>query len=139
MHRVTKPGLSILALLFSFCVCRQIPAQEREANLYPANVDARAEIKEAEDHAAKEHKRVLLVFGVNWCGDCHVLDRAFHRPDFASAIANYEVVHVDIGDDGKKNNDLAAQFEVPLKKGIPALAVLESARDGQAVAVRLDA
>jgi thiol:disulfide interchange protein len=131
MHRATKLGLLILALLFSICVCQHISAQDREANLYPANVDARAEIKEAEQHASKEHKRVLLVFGANWCGDCHVLDRAFHRPDFASAIASYEVVHVDIGDDGKKNNDLAAQFEVPLKKGIPALAVLES--DGKLV------
>jgi len=100
-------------------------------DLYPANVDARAEIKEAEERAAKEHKRVLLVFGANWCGDCHVLDKAFHRPDFASAIAAYEVVHVDIGPDGKKNNDLAEQYQVPLKKGIPALAVLES--DGKVV------
>ena len=100
-------------------------------DLYPANVDARAEIKEAEERAAKEHKRVLLVFGANWCGDCHVLDRAFHRPDFAPAIAAYEVVHVDIGPDGKKNNDLADEFKVPLRKGIPALAVLEG--DGRLV------
>ena len=131
MHRKTTFVCLILAICFSCCICRQASAQDREANLYPANVDARAEIKEAEQHAAKEHKRVLLVFGANWCGDCHVLDRAFHRPDFAPAIANYEVVHVDIGDDGKKNNDLAAQFQVPLEKGIPALAVLES--DGKLV------
>jgi hypothetical protein len=35
-------------------------------------------------------------------------------------------VHVDIGDDGKKNNDLAQQFEVPLDKGVPSLAVVSS-------------
>jgi len=97
-----------------------------DKNIYPDNVDARKEISEAEEQAAKEHKRVLLVFGANWCYDCHVLDLAFHRPDFAPVMAGYEVVHVDIGQDGKKNADLAKQFQVPLEKGVPALAVLES-------------
>jgi len=96
-------------------------------SLYPAEADARAEIKQAEEKAAKEHKRVLLVFGANWCYDCHVLDLAFQRSDFAPVVARYEVVHVDIGPDGKKNGDLATQFQVPLAKGVPALAVLDSA------------
>jgi thioredoxin 1 len=100
-------------------------------NLYPADADAHAEIKEAEQKAAISHKRVLLVFGANWCYDCHVLDLAFHRPDFASVMAGYEVVHVDLGVDEKKNADLVKQFDVPLNKGIPALAVVES--DGKLV------
>lgn len=100
-------------------------------NIYPADADAHVELKEAEERAAKDHKRVLLVFGANWCYDCHVLDLAFHRPDFASAVAGYEIVHVDIGDDGKKNSDLAKQFRVPLEKGVPALAIVES--DGKLV------
>jgi thioredoxin 1 len=66
------------------------------------------------------------VFGANWCYDCHVLDLAFHRPDFAAVMQVYKVVHVDIGDDGKKNNDIAAEFDVPLDKGVPALAVVGS-------------
>ena len=102
-----------------------------DKNIYPDNVDARKEIKEAEELAAKDHKRVLLVFGANWCYDCHVLDLAFHRADFASTMAGYDVVHIDIGTDGKKNADLARQFQVPLEKGVPALAVIES--DGKLV------
>jgi thioredoxin 1 len=104
---------------------------DMKKDLYPANADARAEIKEAEEKAAKEHKRILLVFGANWCYDCHVLDLAFHRPDFASVMTGYEVVHVDIGPDGKKNGDLANEFDTPLNKGIPALGVLEA--DGKVV------
>ena len=99
--------------------------------IYPDNADAHKEIREAEERAAKDHKRVLLVFGANWCYDCHVLDLAFHRVDFAPAMAAYEVVHVDIGNDGKKNADLAKQFQVPIDKGVPALAVVES--DGKLV------
>ncbi|HVI09978.1 MAG TPA: thioredoxin family protein [Candidatus Binatia bacterium] len=103
----------------------QQPADMKK-DLYPANADARAEIKEAEAKAATQHKRVLLVFGADWCFDCHVLDIAFRRPDFASAISSYEVVHVDIGDDGKKNNDLAKELDTPLDKGVPVLAVLDA-------------
>lgn len=99
---------------------------DNNKNIYPAGVDARAEIKEAEEKAAKDQKRVLLVFGANWCFDCHVLDLAFQRPDFVPVVSRYEVVHVDIGDDGKKNNDIAKQFDVPLEKGVPALAVLDA-------------
>jgi thioredoxin 1 len=104
---------------------------DMKKDLYPANANARAEIKEAEEKAARERKRILLVFGANSCYDCHVLDLAFHRPDFASAMASYEVVHVDIGPDGQKNGDLAKEFQVPLDEGIPALAVLEG--DGKLV------
>jgi thioredoxin 1 len=104
---------------------------DMKKNLYPADADAHAEIKEAEDKAAREHKRVLLVFGANWCFDCHVLDLAFRRPDFASAMAGYEVVHVDLGDDGKKNADVVRQFDATLDKGIPTLVVAES--DGKVV------
>ncbi len=100
-------------------------------NIYPADADAHAEIKEAEERAAAGHKRVLLVFGANWCFDCHVLDVAFHRADFTSAMAGYEVVHVDLGDDEKKNADVVKQFDVTLDRGIPTLAVAES--DGRLV------
>jgi thioredoxin 1 len=104
---------------------------DMKKDLYPANADVRAEIKEAEEKAAKAHQRILLVFGANWCYDCHVLDLAFQGPDFASVMAGYEVVHVDIGPDGKKNGDVAKEFDTPLNKGIPALAVLEA--DGRVV------
>jgi thiol:disulfide interchange protein len=101
-------------------------------NIYPADADAHADIKEAEERATREKKRVLLVFGANWCFDCHVLDLAFQRPDLSPILAmNYEVVHVDLGPDEHKNADLVKQYDVPLNKGIPALAVAES--DGKLV------
>jgi hypothetical protein len=105
---------------------------DMKKNIYPAGVDAHAEVREAEQKAAAEHKRLLLVFGANWCYDCHVLDLAFQRPDLAPILAlGYEVVHVDLGEDEKKNADLVKQFDVPLDKGIPVLAVAES--DGSLV------
>lgn len=94
--------------------------------IYDDNADAKAEIKRALAAAANGHKRVLLIFGANWCYDCHVLDLAFQRPELASVLKrNYEVVHVDVGE-YTRNMDLGQQYDVPLKKGVPALAVLDS-------------
>ncbi len=104
---------------------------KKEKDIYNESADARVEIKEALHKAATEHKRVIVVFGANWCYDCHVLDKAFHSPELAPVMAaNYEVVHVDIGK-GEKNQDLMAKYDVPMKRGIPGLAVLDA--DGKLV------
>jgi thioredoxin 1 len=93
-------------------------------NLYAADTDAKQEIAEAIAAAGKENKRVLLVFGGNWCLDCHVLDNAFHNPHIAPVLnQNFKVVHVDIGE-GNKNLDLVKKYNIPLEKGVPSVAVL---------------
>jgi thioredoxin 1 len=100
-------------------------------DLYPPPEKAPAEIRMALASAAKEHKRVILVFGGNWCYDCHVLDATFHSKDIAPLVnANFRVVHVNIGE-YDKNLDLADKYQVPLKKGVPALVVLDP--DGKLV------
>jgi hypothetical protein len=105
---------------------------DMKKDIYPADVDAHAEIKEAEERATRARKRLLLVFGANWCFDCHVLDLAFQGPELSPVLtANYELVHVDLGPDGQKNSDLVKQYEIPLDKGVPAMAVAES--DGKLV------
>jgi thiol:disulfide interchange protein len=104
---------------------------KKEKDIYNERADAHAEIKEALEKAAAGHKRVIVVFGANWCYDCYVLDKAFHRPDLAPILsANYEVVHVDIGK-GEKNQGLMTKYEVPMKHGIPGVAVLDA--DGKLV------
>ncbi len=96
-----------------------------DARIYPTD-DARGEIRQALGRAAKAHKRVLVVFGADWCYDCHVLDKAFQREDIAAVLRpSFEVVHVDVGE-GNKNQDLMNEYEVPMKRGIPAIAVLDS-------------
>jgi thioredoxin 1 len=94
-------------------------------DIYGSSIDAHTEIQQALSGAAKEHKRVLLLFGANWCYDCHVLDLAFQRPDISAVLKrDYKVVHVDVGE-GDKNQDLMSEYDVPMKRGIPAAAVLD--------------
>jgi thioredoxin 1 len=93
---------------------------------YSTDTDAHLKIKEAEQKAAVRHARVLVVFGANWCFDCHVLDELFERPELASVLSeNFEVVYVDVGT-GDRNRDLMAEYQVPFDEGIPAVAILES-------------
>ena len=94
--------------------------------IYSDTADAHAEIQSALTTAAQEHKRVILDFGGNWCGDCQVLDLYFHDPVNAGLLnANFVLVHVNIGH-YDLNTDLAAKYEIPLKKGVPGLAVLDA-------------
>ena len=95
-------------------------------HLYDENIDPRAEIAAGLREAKREHKRVILDFGGDWCGDCQVLDIYFHQPENAELLAkNFVVVHVWIGH-MDKNIDLAANYGVPIEKGVPALAVLDA-------------
>jgi thiol:disulfide interchange protein len=100
-----------------------------KGDLYPANADAKTEIDEALKKARKAKKRVMLIFGANWCYDCHVLDRALHEGDAGQIVqARFVLVHVDIGE-GDKNLDLVKKYKTPLDKGVPAVAILRS--DGE--------
>jgi thiol:disulfide interchange protein len=95
-------------------------------HIYNENADARAEIHEALATAASEHKRVILDFGGNWCGDCQVLDIYFHQQPNARLLdASFILVDIDIGH-YDHNVDVADKYQVPLKRGVPALAVLDS-------------
>jgi thioredoxin 1 len=95
-----------------------------KTDLYPAGADAKQEIDEALRRAVAEKKRVLLVFGANWCYDCHVLDRALHEGPAGRVLKeSFLLVHVDIGE-GDKNLDLVKQYKTTLDKGVPVVVVL---------------
>ncbi len=112
------------AALFFFALA----ARPAEHEIYPAPERARADIAAGLKTAAAQHKRVILDFGGNWCGDCQVLDIYFHNQQNLPILnANFVLVHVNIGlDQIDTNIDLAGKYGVPVKKGVPALAVLSA-------------
>jgi len=97
--------------------------------LYDEQADARKLIAAAIKTASKPDKpakNIVLDFGANWCFDCRVLDDQMRKPELASVIEkSFLVVKIDVGR-YDKNLDLAEKYRVPLKQGIPALAVLDS-------------
>jgi thiol:disulfide interchange protein len=101
-----------------------IAARSASREIYPDPSVARAEIAAALKAAQQSHKRVLLDFGGNWCPDCQVLDLYFHDDKNRPILeANYILVDINIGR-MDANQDIAAQYDIPLHKGVPALAVL---------------
>ena len=99
-------------------------ARSAGRDIYPDPTQARADLAAALKTAAQNHKRVILDFGGNWCGDCQVLDIYFHNQQNRPILeANFVLVHVNIGQ-MDENLDLAKQYQVPLDRGVPALAVL---------------
>jgi len=93
-------------------------------DIYPDPSQAKADLAAALRTASASHKRVLIDFGGNWCGDCQVLDIYFHDPANLPLLdANFVLVHINIGH-MDENQDIAEKYDVPLRKGVPALAVL---------------
>jgi len=112
-------GIALLLLLLSAGVMR---AAVRD--IYPSPERAKTDLTKALQTAKAQHKRVLLDFGGNWCPDCHVLDIYMHDPQNKPILdANFVVVHVNVGR-YDANLDLAEKYQIPLKKGVPAMAVL---------------
>jgi len=99
-------------------------ARSTGRDIYPDPAQAKADLATALKTAAQTHKRILLDFGGNWCGDCQVLDLYFHDAQNLPILeANYVLVHVNVGH-MDANVDIAEKYEIPLHKGVPALAVL---------------
>jgi thiol:disulfide interchange protein len=95
-------------------------------HIYSTTANPNADIAAALKQARAEHKRVILDFGGDWCGDCQVLDIYFHlKPNDELVRRHFVVVHVDIGH-MDRNVEVAERYKVPINRGVPALAVLDA-------------
>jgi thiol:disulfide interchange protein len=100
-------------------------------HIYSETANPSADIRAALAQAKREHKRVLIDFGGDWCGDCQVLDLYFHQAPNADLLEqNFVLVHVWIGQ-MDANLDVPRKYGVLINKGVPALAVL--APDGKVI------
>jgi thioredoxin 1 len=121
MHRVAQRVFFVLAAFFL-----TLPSLQAQYSIYSNTADAHQDIAHAIATAQQQHKRIILDFGGNWCGDCIVLDLYMHQqPNLDLLQQNFVLVHVNIGQ-YDRNIDLAEKYEIPLKLGVPAMAVLDA-------------
>jgi thiol:disulfide interchange protein len=127
--------LSIAAALLALFVSAPAHDLHAQAGLFKPNphlysdaANPTADISVAIARATREHKRILLDFGGNWCGDCQVLDIYYHQSPNAELLdKHFILVHISIGDSTiNKNVDIARKYKVPVTRGVPALAVLDA-------------
>lgn len=119
------PALAVVA-----CNSSEVPATPatpfRVHAIFDPSADATAQVRDALAEAGRQHKRVLLDFGGNWCGDCQILDYYFHQaPNSGLIDRNYIVVDIDVGH-LDHNVALANQYGVTLRHGVPALAIVDA-------------
>ena len=118
---LSRRPLLIAALLASTAVVAAPRPYDEAAN-------AAADLDRAVASAAASNKRVLVVFGANWCADCVALDGAMKNEQTAELVGkSFVVVKVDVGN-FDRNLALAKQFGDPIKKGIPAAVLLSPNR-----------
>ena len=99
-------------------------ARAATRDIYPDPGQARTDLAAGLKQAAATHKRVIVDFGGNWCGDCQVLDIYFHNDENRPILdANFVLVHINIGR-MDENLDIAEHYGIPVTLGVPALAVL---------------
>ena len=120
------PRFRFLAIFSAlFLAAAILPAHAAEKIIYPEPTQAGTDLAAGLKAAAASHKHVIVDFGGNWCGDCQVLDIYSHDPGNKVLLdTNYVLVHINIGH-MDENLNIAQRYQVPLAKGVPALAVLD--------------
>jgi thiol:disulfide interchange protein len=131
---LSKPRTIITAAALALLTLAILPGPAAAQTVYPTvnkhlyseTANPKLDIAAAIKRAAREHKRIILDFGGDWCGDCQLLDIYYRQSPNAELIAkHFIVVHVDIGH-MDRNVDIAQKYQVPITKGVPALAVLDA-------------
>ena len=102
-----------------------IHAQATRPVIYDESADGSKQISDALVIATKEHKRVLLQFGANWCIWCHRLHTLFETDQSIAEIlkSDYVVVMIDVNKG--HNGDLVKKYDTA-NYGLPFLVVLDA-------------
>ena len=135
MSMKTNPFLPLLAVAFLALLPASALRAEPEypkmgGDVYDVHADGSAQVEASLATATAEHKRVILVFGANWCIWCHRLHATFTSdPAVAKALAQGFVVdYIDVNTrkGEKRNADVNTRYGNPIQNGIPVLVVLGS-------------
>jgi thioredoxin-related protein len=124
-----KKYLAISSLLFLF-------ALSSKAQQTPS---ADAVLKEARTQAAKENKKIMVIFHASWCGWCHKMDTSLNDPSVKAFFdKNYIITHLTIQESkDKKNLENPGAEELNKKwggenQGIPFWVIMD--KDGNILA-----
>ena len=99
-------------------------------DIFDAGAKAETLIKDATVQAARENKRVLLLFGANWCPWCRRLHQALSSdPRVSERLRQHFIlVYLDANtrNDRKRNAAVIERYGNPLQYGLPVFVVLDA-------------
>ncbi len=142
MNGIRFSALALAAITTTFPLAAQdqpTPPADQSAPatppaIYDESADGAAQIEAALASAKKENRRVLIQWGANWCGWCHLLHGVFENDADVKRelLYEYDLVLIDIGK-WDKHLDLAAKYQADFKaNGVPYLTILDG--DGNVIA-----
>lgn len=92
---------------------------------YSETADAESDVRTGLAAAKKANKKLLLIFGANWCPDCRSLDVALKGQSKPLIESQFVVVKIDVGR-FDKNLALVERYDNATGKGIPAAVVVDA-------------
>jgi thiol-disulfide isomerase/thioredoxin len=97
---------------------------------YDEGADAQAVVAKGKAQAKREHKRLLIDLGGNWCLDCRILAGIMALPELKPFLdKHFVIVKVDIGR-FDKNGAIAAHYGITKRlDGVPAVLAVDPVRD----------
>ncbi len=120
-------------VIFASSLMTLAPAQvatkkPAKKDLYDETADAGQQVAAALESAARDERRVLIQWGADWCGWCHLLSGTFEKDAEVRRKLQYEYehIHVDVGR-FDKHLDIAEKYGAQFKKeGVPYLTILDA-------------
>jgi thiol-disulfide isomerase/thioredoxin len=116
-------------LLMLMAVLSGLPAdgadKPTQRKIYDESADGDKQVADAAIIAKREHKRILLQFGANWCGWCLKLHRLFESDKAVhdELSTHYVLVLIDVNQDHNKGFAMKHGAD---QHALPFLAVLDS-------------
>ena len=131
----------IVVVMFAFLAIPLSAAPEYPhmgADIFDPKVDGAKLIADALVRAKQEDRRVLVLFGANWCPWCRRLHQAFTSAPVVTQKVQQKfiLVYIDANtrNDRKRNAAVIERYGNPLQYGLPVFVVLES--DGTQLTTR---
>lgn len=113
-------------------VCQDLPAGDYCA--YDATRDAQADLDMAQELAATDRLKTLVIMGANWCHDSRALAGHFQTDRFRDLLdQHYSVVYIDVGRKNR-NLDIARSFGLDGIVGTPTVII----QDEEGAVLNLD-
>ena len=130
LERVTVSWMlmGIIVILLCGNLTAALQTKSARPDIYDPELDVKAAIKSSLEQAGAENKHLLLMFGGNWCGWCHLLHGLFETNQTVKSFlkSKYILILVDIGESADKplNRDLVKLYRTE-GFGYPSLVVLD--------------
>ena len=140
---MTRPRtLLLLLLMLTWSVPLLHAAPEYRAmgsDIFDRHIKGEVLIDQAVARAQQENKRIVLVFGANWCPWCRRLHQVFtDAPAVRARLRDdFVLVYVDANtrNDRKRNAAVQERYGNPIQQhGLPVMVVLD--RDGKPLTTR---